>query len=189
MKESRKELDSMAVRAKLEAQSITLNKLHFSDSELDGRDFESQRLHSRLTRFVHQPVTSLVSISGISGTGKTALAKQLRKPTLKTGGFFCLGKFDLNVNRAQPYLAFARTSHDLAEQIQSRENKSLRPKDNFQQRIQEAVGEQGVHLLLEVFPGLSRVLPPPSDSEVIETSIKQKTYQLQFALSVSSFAS
>ena len=144
-----------------------------------GRDEEIQQLHSILQDHIittttqgrggskrdkTAPITTipssssrLILISGISGTGKTVLARQLERPVLAKGGYFCLGKFEQpkqNQSRAaQPYTAFASASYELAEQILLKSNTEI-----LKDQILHAVGEPSLPLLLELFPGLSRIV-------------------------------
>ena len=66
----------------------------------------------------------LVTISGASGTGKSALSETLRHPVLRAGGIFAVGKFPqqrrvLQHTSAEPYAAFAAACSDLCELVVS----------------------------------------------------------------------
>ena len=93
---------------------LTINKLAFKSLGFYGRDKEVSALIGRLNSLVGADASSigdtaqrgLVLVSGTSGIGKTRLAETLRAPTLKHGGLFVRGKFDLNM-RNEPYSGIA----------------------------------------------------------------------------------
>ncbi|XXT20077.1 AAA family ATPase [Sorangium sp. So ce429] len=70
-------------------------------ARLYGRDAERDALLSTFERVV-SGATELVVISGHSGVGKSALAKELYRPVTRGRGFFVSGKFD-QFQRDTPY--------------------------------------------------------------------------------------
>ena len=87
---------SGSILAKKQQQSET------EDVALYGRDIEIKQLHSILEQTVNEGDSSsscsrfpVVLIAGTSGCGKTSLACKLQKSTLRRGGYYCLGKYNM----------------------------------------------------------------------------------------------
>jgi predicted ATPase len=91
---------------------------------------------------------------GASGTGKSALSRELKAPVVRSGGFFVTGKFDLH-QRLEPYSAFVHAFSELCEQILDKED-SLR--EEMTGEINEAVGKYDAGILTDVIPDLKRII-------------------------------
>jgi len=133
------------VRTSKIANELTINKLRFSKLELYGRDAEKKVLLDcfyRMTRadgttssapgkdgrkqekqldspaedVRHHQQRQLLLISGYSGVGKSALARELQAPVEKCHGFFLTGKFDLN-QRGEPYAGIVTACRTLCMAI------------------------------------------------------------------------
>lgn len=117
---------------------FTINKLKIHSIGFIGRQQETQQLQSCLKKMmmieendrnlhgvtnqvpneatlaVSKIEKELVFIKGFSGVGKTTLARVIRKDVHSIGnGFFAEGKFDLNINRDQPYAGVAKAYSQL----------------------------------------------------------------------------
>ncbi|KZP22944.1 hypothetical protein FIBSPDRAFT_469641 [Athelia psychrophila] len=86
---------------------------------------------------------SVVSISGSSGTGKTALAGSLRKEVEVGGGRFCVGKYD-STSYNSPLAPVWQIINQLASPLLSLSEGEL---DGWRQRIRETVGPTLVHFV------------------------------------------
>jgi histidine kinase len=98
----------------------------------------------------------MISIMGFSGTGKTALAQELRHAVRKVGGFFCTGKFDLNQSN-EPYHAFNAALEDLVHQIFLQDDAVTQ---TIIRRIKEAMGGE-LLILTDFAPCLIKLLGQP----------------------------
>ena len=121
-------------------------------SELFGRDIERSDLLRALDDARHGRGL-LYMIAGYSGIGKTALAHQVREPTLLAGGIYAEGKCD-QYQRLQPYSALARALESIVAQI------LRRPKSQrlaIRKRLVDAVGANG-GLLTGIVPSLETLI-------------------------------
>jgi hypothetical protein len=93
----------------------------------------------------------IVLVSGPCGSGKTWLAKTLRRAALEAGGYFLSGKFDrLNLESPAPYTAFCAAFSELAEQVMKEEDEGAR---KLRDRIRHALGDEAA-ILTSMIPGL-----------------------------------
>ena len=60
--------------------------------------------------------SKVVSVHGISGSGKSRLVETLRDPVSNAGGYFCSGKFDA-LQKSDPYSAIVQALSDLCDLI------------------------------------------------------------------------
>ncbi len=127
------------------------DRFHISQ-KLYGREREVTQL---LTAFekVSQGTTELVTISGFSGIGKSALVHEIYKPITRQRGQFISGKFDL-LNRDIPYLAIAEAFQELIRRLLSEPELELQ---KWQQKILDAVGTNG-QIIIDVIPDLEKVI-------------------------------
>ena len=70
---------------------------------LYDRNEEKKKLIAAFDRRIsNQSTSEFILLSGKSGTGKTSLAKALRKHVARKRGFFVSGKFD-QLQQSEPY--------------------------------------------------------------------------------------
>lgn len=146
---------------------LAVNKLQFSQLDhLYGRDTEIKILRDALSRVKSNPSNKscnreLVLISGYSGTGKSALARQVEVPTKKANGFFVTGKFDLQ-HRGEPFSGIASACAEFCDQVESIEerpwNSSLDGTtfEEIQRKLLDELGSEKT-LLTRIIPGLRRI--------------------------------
>lgn len=97
----------------------------------------------------------LMLVSGYSGTGKSALVREIHKPITESHGYFIEGKFD-QFQRAVPYFAILQAFGEMIN-ILLTENQAIL--DAYRTTIQEAVGTEG-KVITDVIPQLERIIGP-----------------------------
>ena len=148
--------------------SFTINQLKFSQDhhQLVGRDAEIQMLQNALTRVHQHQGKELVLLHGYSGTGKTALAKTLRKSTKSataalrasasnntaiSAGLYVQGKFDSQKRNNQPYAAIAMAVGALCAQLLILQQTQAQRFLTIRTALEEALGPSDLPLLVRVF--------------------------------------
>jgi predicted ATPase len=92
-------------------------------------------------------------ISGDVGTGKTRLAKALKEPVEKQGGYFLTGKFD-QLCRPEPYTAFCMAFTEFTALVVERGDQAIA---TVSDAIHAAVGNE-VSVLTSMIPSLERIV-------------------------------
>ena len=155
----------------INVEALTANKLRFSSLGLVGRDKETYALSECLERLVlvGEEATAtgeddvkaiareLVFISGVSGTGKTALAKTLASQTKRHQGLYLTGKFDFYL-RDEPYSGFVAACRELCGEILMLRNDTS-TEAKYQEIHDEIMSELGdeISLLTNIFPVLDEI--------------------------------
>lgn len=125
-----------------------------------GRRTESERLHSaysQVTQAEGQP--KVVTIHGVSGSGKTYLVDSLREPVCSSGGFFCAGKFFQDSSQ-EPYSAIMAAFSDLCDLVLQSDDYDEKKREE----IRQALGEDG-RLLTRSITNLDAFLVVQDDDE------------------------
>ena len=94
-------------------------------------------------------------VSGYSGTGKSALVREVHKPITESHGYFIEGKFD-QFQRAVPYFAILKAFEEMINILLTESQSVL---DGFRISIQEAVGTEG-KVITDVIPQLEKIIGP-----------------------------
>ena len=158
--------------------SSSLARLRLANMKLHGRDDDIQLLKNKLLELkkkskqeTHQsqdngqdgesPPTKtlesysmpeLVLVSGVSGTGKSALVlKGLKEPAERMAMTFVSGKFDLN-NTALPLSAFMEAMTSLTKIINEGDKRQ-----NIQKDINESISEDDTTLIVRALPGCEKL--------------------------------
>jgi hypothetical protein len=156
----------------INVEALTANKLRFSSLGLVGRDKEIDVLKECLERLVlvgeeatatatgeddRASARELVFISGVSGTGKTALAKTLASQTKRHQGLYLTGKFDFYL-RDEPYSGFVAACRELCGEILMLRNDTS-TEAKYQEIHDEIISELGdeISLLTNIFPVLDEI--------------------------------
>jgi predicted ATPase len=169
----------------INVEALTANKLRFSSLGLVGRDKETYALSECLERLVlvGEEATAtgeddvkaiareLVFISGVSGTGKTALAQTLASQTKQHKGLYLTGKFDFYL-RDEPYSGFVAACRELCGEIlMLRNDTSTEAKyQEIRDEIVSVLGDE-ISFLTNIFPVLNEIIDidyasgPPADSD------------------------
>ena len=95
----------------------------------------------------------IVWIAGYSGTGKSALVREVHKPITQKKGYFIEGKYD-QFQRALPYYAMLHAFGEFINIILTEKEDKLAL---FKTKIQEALGSEG-KVLTDVLPRLELII-------------------------------
>jgi osomolarity two-component system sensor histidine kinase CHK1 len=127
--------------------------------KLYGREEELATLYSAFESIKVNGGSAMITVSGISGVGKSRLVHELQRPVMEARGRFTSGKFDQN-RRGIPFYALIQALQDLVRQVLSESESKL---DEFCEKVNEALGSDA-NILLDVIPEVAMLLPaePPS---------------------------
>ncbi len=143
-------------------------------SRLYGRTEETEALLDSFQR-VMQGGSELFLVAGHSGTGKSTLINEIRKPVAARKGYFVSGKFN-QYERNIPYYGFSRAFRNLVKQLLSESQKSL---DEWRRLILEAVGSAG-QIMLDMIPELERIMGQQPQLAELGPIEAQNRFQLVF---------
>lgn len=199
------------------SQTISLrNHVSFS-RRLYGRDAERNKLVEAWKEILSSRKAALdetgakgtgrylVTISGLSGTGKSSLAEGLRPDVQREGGFFMEGKFPQRIGRSrdsiEPYAAFDAACRDLcelvlslyypshpAEGLNDDEDATQNPRmyfnftlDEFRDKLLREIGVD-VAVLTKVIPSLRPILMvDKSEANMGSIGYLEAQHQFKFA--------
>jgi predicted ATPase len=118
------------------------------------------RYFHKITQKKHDKATAIfLLISGSCGTGKTRLAKTLKEPVEKQGGYFLTGKFD-QLCRPEPYTAFCMAFTEFTALVVERGDRAIA---TVSKAIHEAIGNE-VSVLTSMIPSLERIVGKSNSS-------------------------
>ena len=157
------------LRADLERCAVELREGSISGFPLGSRDRASvfripQKLYGRaralealLSSFerVCRGERCLVLVSGESGSGKSVLVGEIRRPMVRERGYFIAGKYD-QFRRDLPYAGLLDAFDDLLRQLLTESDEQLA---SWRGRLLEALGQNG-RLLTELLPLLEEIIGP-----------------------------
>ncbi len=119
---------------------------------LYGRERESEQLRNAYESF-RRGNRTVVTVSGVSGIGKTAFVEHMRRSTVRGAGAFFSGKYD-QFKRDQPYFGLIQAARNLLRFELSQ------PESALQARRSALRDALGIHarLLTDVLPELQIIL-------------------------------
>ena len=117
-----------------------------------GRDKEQQQLLDAYQR-VCEGELGLVTVSGLSGIGKTRLIQELEIPIVTRHGYFSSGKFN-QFSSHVPYSTLVNALSCLVRQILSEDGQRLA---YWRERMLSAVGVGG-QLLINIVPDVEKII-------------------------------
>ena len=163
----------------LASQDIT-EKFQISQ-KLYGREKEVSQLLDIFEQ-VSQGATIMVSISGYSGIGKSALVKEIHKPITEKRGQFISGKFD-QLQRDIPYSAIAQALQHLICQLLSESETTLKI---WKDKILQALGNNG-QIIIDVIPELEKIIGQQPMVEELGATESQSRFNLFFSKFINVF--
>eukprot|EP00566_Odontella_aurita_P003396 CAMPEP_0113595088 /NCGR_PEP_ID=MMETSP0015_2-20120614/39452_1 /TAXON_ID=2838 /ORGANISM="Odontella" /LENGTH=1563 /DNA_ID=CAMNT_0000502185 /DNA_START=77 /DNA_END=4769 /DNA_ORIENTATION=+ /assembly_acc=CAM_ASM_000160 len=125
--------------------------LRLSQSVICGRDEETSLLLETRNNMESNEST-MVLISGYSGTGKTALIQSVQSAYMKKGACFVSGKFD-EMMQPQPLSAIASALDDYCGTLATNENRL----NCVREAVAAAIGSEGT-ALVGLIPNLGKLL-------------------------------
>lgn len=107
----------------------------------------------------------IVTVSGVSGSGKTVLVRELFNPVTRNHGLFCSGKFD-QFQHDQPHQAFIEIFRKIVQWILSEEEASLAQwKEHLLQSLEGVTS-----VLIEILPELELIIGPQPPATKLDGS-------------------
>ncbi|HUM46183.1 MAG TPA: AAA family ATPase [Chitinophagales bacterium] len=117
----------------------------------------------------------LVLVAGYSGTGKSALVREVHKPITHKRGYFIEGKFD-QFQRSVPYYALLQAFSEFVSILLTEKEETLA---KLKTEIREAVGAEG-KVLTEVIPNLEFIIGKQPEVPAIGGTEAQNRFNYVF---------
>ena len=151
--------------------------------KLYGRTQETAALLAAFQAVVTTGAPMLVTVSGYSGVGKSALVNELQQPIVEKRGYFISGKFD-QYKRDIPYATLAQAFDSLVRQILGESDTDIA---HWRDAICEALGPNG-QLMVSLIPQLEIVIGPQPPVPELPSQDAQRRFQLVFRRFIGVFA-
>jgi hypothetical protein len=160
-------------------RTTSLAQLRLVNMRLHGREDDIKLLKSKLVELKNRSADTggegkrpeLILVSGVSGTGKSALVMRgVRDQAQKMGLVFTGGKFDLN-HTALPLSAFTDAMSSLAKHVMSDEGNMQKIQNDIKGA---AIGEDDLMLLARVLPGCEDLLTSSGKGAVRPKSLVEE---------------
>jgi osomolarity two-component system sensor histidine kinase CHK1 len=123
--------------------------------KLYGRDEELATLTAVFETIKVNGGSAVVTVSGVSGVGKSRLVHEVQRPVFEARGRFTSGKFDQQSN-GKPLYALVQALEDLVLQVLSESETTL---EIYRTRIMTTLGAEAT-FLVDNIPELSMLLGP-----------------------------
>jgi predicted ATPase len=149
---------------------------------LYGRERDLERLRAAIGR-LNTGDRVLVSVSGVSGIGKTALVNEIQKQVMREGGSFCSGKFD-QFRPDAPYLGILQALRALLRRILASSTDVL---SSIRSTLEAALGVHG-RLVTEGIPELAALLGPQPEVEQVAPLDAARRFHLVVARLIGALA-
>ncbi|MCY1059739.1 AAA family ATPase [Nannocystis sp. SCPEA4] len=150
---------------------------------LYGRERETAALLAAFDAVAATGASALVTVSGYSGVGKSALVNALHKPIVERRGYFIAGKFD-QYKRDIPYATLAQAFQGLVRQILGESEARI---GRWRDALREALGPNG-QLMVNLVPELELVIGPQPEVEELPPQEAQHRFQMVFRRLIGVFA-
>ncbi len=151
--------------------------------KLYGREAEVETLLASFDRIANGQAEMML-VAGFSGIGKTAVVKEVLKPTTRQQGYFIQGKFD-QFNRNIPLSAFVQAIRNLISQVLAESDEYLA---QWRNKVLAAVGENG-QLLIDLVPELAQILGPQPEVMPLSGNAAQNRFNRLFQQFIQACAS
>lgn len=147
-----------------------------------GREAELAALFAAFEQASRGPAR-LALVGGCSGSGKSALIRELHKPIVAQSGGFVSGKFDA-LDRSVPYGALVQAARQLVRHALADSEDGL---NRLKQRLLEGLGSNA-RVMIDWLPELERVIGPQPAAPALNPSEAQRRFQRLFAELLRAFA-
>jgi len=121
--------------------------------KLYGRETELVELSNAFEDIRVQGGSKLITVSGVSGIGKSRLVHEIQRPVVEARGCFATGKFD-QFRRGIPYYSLIQALQDLIRQVLSESEATV---DKFRKKVIAELGAD-VDVLLDILPEVASLL-------------------------------
>jgi PAS domain S-box-containing protein len=167
---------------------FTLGRDDVADSlliphKLYGRERDIATLLSAFEDAAATGSPTLVTVSGYSGVGKSALVNELQKPIVEKCGYFLAGKFD-QYKRDIPYATVAQAFQSLIRQILGESDSKI---GQWRDALREALGTNG-QLMINLIPELELVIGPQPPIVDLPPQETQRRFHMVFRRLLGVFA-
>ena len=152
--------------------------------KLYGRDQERATLLAAFDRMATSGQAALVTVSGYSGIGKSALVDALHQPIVAKRGYFIAGKFD-QYQRDIPYATLTQALRDLVPQLLAESEERIAA---WRQQIQAAVGING-QLIVDILPQVELIIGKQAPLTALPPAEAQNRFRLVFQRFLAVFTS
>lgn len=140
--------------------------------KLYGREEELARLFSAFEIVKNNGGSAFVTVSGVSGVGKSRLVHEIQRPVVEARGRFATGKFD-QYRRGTPFYAIIQALQDLVRQVLSESEATV---EEYRKMVSSSIGSEA-NVLADVIPEIAMLLGPevPStDQKVPQGSMERE---------------
>ena len=152
--------------------------------KLYGRQQEIAALLAAFDRMATIGQAALVTVSGYSGIGKSALVSELHQPIVAKRGYFIAGKFD-QYQRDIPYATLTQALRDLVQQLLTESEERIAA---WRQQIQAAVGING-QLIVDILPQVELIIGKQAPPAALPPAEAQNRFRLVFQRFLAVFTS
>ena len=122
-----------------------------------------------------QSQVEIILVSGYSGSGKSALVKEIYKPITQKKGYFIAGKFE-QYQRDIPYYAITQAFRELIEQLLTETEAQLK---QWQDKLQAALGVNG-QVIIDVIPEVELIIGKQPAITELQPTEAQNRFNLVF---------
>ncbi|WP_334190074.1 AAA family ATPase [Noviherbaspirillum sp.] len=150
--------------------------------KLYGREQERAALLKAFDRMAATGRPVLVTVSGYSGVGKSALVGELHQPIMEKRGYFISGKFD-QYQRDIPYATLTQAFRELVQQLLAESEVHIA---GWRKRILEAVGVNG-RLIVDVLPQIELIIGQQALVPALPPSQAEHRFRMAFRQFISVF--
>lgn len=151
--------------------------------KLYGREREIEMLLSAFNSATNGQA-KMVTISGYSGIGKSALVHKLQRPIIKQSGYFITGKFD-QFNLNIPYSSLIQAFHELIRQALTENGEHISLLKN---KLLRALGENA-QVIIDIIPELAAIIGKQPAAPELPASESQNRFTTLFLKLTQAFAS
>lgn len=144
-------------------------------SKLYGRDAERQQLADAFRQAAGGERPPLVLIAAYSGSGKSALVRELYAPVTLRRGAFLSGKFDA-LSSSIPYATVSQIFRGLVDHILGQGDDEIA---TWRRHLSEALGGLG-QLMIDVVPSLAIILGPQPAVVELPPAETQNRFNIMF---------